>query len=338
MEAIEAKDLTAATSTLSPTFYFKKADGQVQTLKTWKAAQAPTVKRGLSTNVSVRIESVQPSGNSCRVVQVFSTRIGTAVTKQTFRDTWSKASQNWFLQSREVVDGNFVLAQPKLTETKPKAVDPAEIANSKMLEGMKFLNQGRNGDAERVLREAARLRGSDSNLFYLAKALHWQGKFSEAETELRKATLLTNHYDGIYSQLGDVLFSQNKYAEAEIAYREGVRRLQGDSEIYFKLGKTLRKQEKYTEAEIAYREAAKRNPVYYNELGHLFFDQGKWTESETAYREAIRSNAKDGVLHANLTGALYKQNRLDEAKACAQKAIQLGCKQHPVYKLLGLNP
>jgi tetratricopeptide (TPR) repeat protein len=75
----------------------------------------------------------------------------------------------------------------------------------------------------------------------------------------------------------------------------------------------------------------------HNNRGNDRFKEEKWKEAEAEYREAVRLDSTSGVFRANLAGALLEQNRREEASAEAREAQRLGCKDHPIYRRLGLT-
>lgn len=78
----------------------------------------------------------------------------------------------------------------------------------------------------------------------LASALFLQGKYAEAEAEVRTAIAIRQDTDN-YALFGDILFAQGRYAEAEVEYRNAIggygdkeRAEQGLQSTLKKLGKT----------------------------------------------------------------------------------------------------
>ena len=242
--------------------------------------------------------------------------------------------------------------------------------------GNLLFNQKRYREAEGEYREAARLEpGAGLTRANLAGAILRQNRREEAVTEARAALDLGETGHWAIKELGlsrtaldltgggaippsdmekfrrgtkaaadgaDLLKAKN-WAAAEIKLREAVR-LTPIPTHYALLGSALFFQKKWAEAESAFRSAVDEAPdqepkkaVWTSNIGVVLASRKKWPEAEQAFRDSIRLDKLQGSAHAGLAEALLGQGRRDEALAEAREAIRLGLKNHPVYKLLGLN-
>lgn len=150
----------------------------------------------------------------------------------------------------------------------------------------------------------------------LGSALVKQGRYAEAEVELREAIRLKPDYVQAHNNLGNVLGIQGRLTESEQEYRQVVRMAPDYAEAHYNLGNILSKQGKIGEAEQEYREALRLAPGdarFHNNLGALYFNQGKVGEAEQEYREAIRLKPDHAEAHLNLGYALILLGKHEEA-------------------------
>ena len=66
-------------------------------------------------------------------------------------------------------------------------------------------------------------------------------------------------------------------------------------------------------------------------MGNLLFSQKRYADAARSYREAIERRPEEGILHANLAGALLRLGRVEEARRAARRARDLGANEHWVY-------
>ncbi|HEX8236499.1 MAG TPA: tetratricopeptide repeat protein [Abditibacteriaceae bacterium] len=69
-----------------------------------------------------------------------------------------------------------------------------------------------------------------------------------------------------------------------------------------------------------------------------WFLKGDGNTGEKLFLDAIRRNPEDGLAESEFAWALMRHDRREEAVKHAQRAIQLGESEHPVFKALGLEP
>ena len=83
--------------------------------------------------------------------------------------------------------------------------------------------------------------------------LYDQGRYKDAEKELREAIRIKPDHVNAHFNLGLTFIEQEKHADAEKEFREVIRLSPADSEAHFKLGVTLLNQSKAVEAENKYK-------------------------------------------------------------------------------------
>jgi len=92
--------------------------------------------------------------------------------------------------------------------------------------------------------------------------LYGYGKYSEAETEYRKAESAKSSVKSAYN-LGNTLMNQERYDEAAKKYTDAAAKATTDKEranIYHNQGNALYKKQQYQESVNAYKQALKYNP------------------------------------------------------------------------------
>ena len=83
---------------------------------------------------------------------------------------------------------------------------------------------------------------------------------------------------------------------------------------------------KSAEAEKSFRRALEldaANPAALNNLGNLAYEDGRYADALANYRKAAAADPEDGGLWLNVTRALMKLGKGDEAKESAQTAKNL---------------
>lgn len=202
--------------------------------------------------------------------------------------------------------------------------------------------QGRWKEAEGPSREALRLQPTNVLArVMLGHALGYQSNWSGAGEAFREAIRLDATNAVLRMYLGNTLRSEQKMAEAEAAFRTAAGLEPGNPRFQLELAHACVAQGKWKDAEGSYREVLRLDPNNawaHGGLGHVFMGQNRLTEAETSYRVAIKSSPNFAQFHADLGGTLLRLGRRDEARAAAQQGVRLGCRQHWVYREVGLNP
>lgn len=104
-----------------------------------------------------------------------------------------------------------------------KAVTLAEDVPTIILVAEVLLNEGRFDEAEKLLKKAARMDGTNPPvLLLLGQTLMRRGGFAEAETVLAKAVRLSPYSFIAHTLLGAVYLRQEKYEKAERTYTKAL--------------------------------------------------------------------------------------------------------------------
>ena len=208
--------------------------------------------------------------------------------------------------------------------------------------GRQHARNGRWTEAEAAFREAAQRDPTSTwHPYNLAYALSQQGRWKEAEAPSREALRLQPTNVLARVMLGHALGYQSNWTGAEAAFRTAAGLEPNNPQFRLELAHACVAQGKWKEAEGAYREVLRLDPnnAWANGgLGHVSMGQSRLAEAETSYRVAIKLSPNFAQFHADLGGTLLRLRRRDEALAAAQQGIRLGCRQHWVYRELGLNP
>ncbi len=190
--------------------------------------------------------------------------------------------------------------------------------------GVLLQDRGKQGDAEKYLRESLKIR---------------------------RRVLGEEHPDTLTSidNLGSLLQDQNKLSEAERYYREALakrRRVLGDKHrdtltSIDNLGGILRAEGKFSDSEPFLREAleerrrvlGEEHPdtlVSINNLGMALYDEGKFTEAEPYIRESLAKSRRilgedhpDTLISiSNLGNLLRDQGKLSEAELYVREVLE----------------
>jgi tetratricopeptide (TPR) repeat protein len=165
--------------------------------------------------------------------------------------------------------------------------------------------------------------------------LYNSGRFREAEVFFREAIRLDPSESRCYYMLGNTLFALHRYSEAEAPLREAIG---GNchgcklSEAYLMLGSTLWELGRLDEAAEAYRKSnnkrakaalgsLEQNRAF--KLGLELYEKEDWAGALEAFRRVIRLQPNDVNAHYNISLALWKLSRLDEALVAARQAFAL---------------
>jgi Flp pilus assembly protein TadD len=193
--------------------------------------------------------------------------------------------------------------------------------------GTALLEQGRYPEAERELREAVRLNPGHALAHNnLGWALIRQDRNEEAEAEFREAIRLDPKSGMAHSNLSHSLSNLGRYPEAEAAAREAVRVQPGLAIAHSNLGMALQKQGRLNDAEAAFRKASQLDPrdaTVKTNLGNCLSEQGRQAEAEPLCREAIRLAPDLAAAHTNLGHVLYLRGQLVEGETETRESVRL---------------
>ena len=243
------------------------------------------------------------------------------------------------LGNNQLADSRFADAEGSFREA--LALKPTDASLHNML-GKSLSGQGRWGEAEASSAAAVRLAPEEPTYpFQVGLDQLMQGKSAEAEGSVRRAIALDPSQSAFHNTLSLVYASQSKYADAEAAQARAIELAPENAVYRAGLAFVLYQQKKFAEAEAAYRRAIgieTGNAMYHLGLGDALQAQGRYEDAVSAYRESLRLFPKGAQTRANLAWALLALGRRDEAVVEAQQAIRDGCREHPVYGQLGIQP
>jgi tetratricopeptide (TPR) repeat protein/serine/threonine protein kinase len=183
--------------------------------------------------------------------------------------------------------------------------------------------------------EAADAYGKAEAAFRQANSWHDLGEMLRAQGKPDKA--IDAYRDAIKSRperafvswqrIGETLRAQGKPDEAIDAFRQGIAAQPEDTNhLRLAIAGILHRQGRPDEAIAVYREAIKARPEdagsCWKGIVGILLSQGKPDEALAAYREAIKLNQDDPLLHRSLALALRKQNKLAEANAAFDRAVE----------------
>jgi tetratricopeptide (TPR) repeat protein len=166
--------------------------------------------------------------------------------------------------------------------------------------------QRRIDDAVAVYRQAEALAPTDPTPPHsLARLYASQAKFDLALAELDKAIKIDPKFLPAHLERGDLLLAKNDIDGAIAAYRAGAATVKEPAILYFRMGVAFQGAQRWSDAENAYLEAVKHEPRMFGAYNNLAFM------------------------------AASRKERLNDALAWANKAIEISPKTSTLYDTLG---
>jgi len=181
------------------------------------------------------------------------------------------------------------------------------------------------------------------DLFEHAKALHSEGRLSEAIDCYRRVLAADSTAYRAFNNLGVALEAQGCFAEAIAAYRCALEIQPALPALYYNLGHALQAQGCPEEAVDCYRQVLNLQPDHvaarYN-LGNALWALERLPEAEAAYRQLLERQSPpehEDLFKApsNLALVLYEQNRFAEAETAVRQALALNPQSAPDHASLG---
>jgi tetratricopeptide (TPR) repeat protein len=158
-----------------------------------------------------------------------------------------------------------------------------------------------------------------------AVLLERQGKYAEAEQDLRFA-IAKDPYDSLnYIKLANVLAQQGKPKEAVSLLKKAASMESQDGMIYFTLGGLYEEEGDYTAAEEAYRRALGKNALYkhgFSNLARVQTQLGKYPEAIESYRAFLQKYDDNFEARSHLARLLLVTGD-DKASASEFERIKL---------------
>ncbi|UCH94719.1 MAG: tetratricopeptide repeat protein, partial [Candidatus Aminicenantes bacterium] len=134
-----------------------------------------------------------------------------------------------------------------------------------------------------------------------------QGRFDEAISDYKRATLVKPKYADAYNKMGIAFTAQIKYEDAIAAYQKAIEIDPKFAKAYNNMGIALYNLAEYNEAINAYKKAIEINPKYadaYSNKGYSLRKQGKYTDAIEDYKKAI-GIAPGVILHKRKLAEAY---------------------------------
>ncbi len=172
--------------------------------------------------------------------------------------------------------------------------------------GSHYLDRNRLSGAERELRRAVSMRPDWATAWnWLAVAVVRQGRVADAAPYCEQSVLLNPKYVLALTNLADIRRVQGRIADS---------------------------------LQLAQRASglAPSDAWPHIVLGHAYFANGDFGKAEVEYRAGLKIEPGNGTTHADLAGALLREDKKTEATQEASQAISLGERNHWVYKELAL--
>jgi Ca-activated chloride channel family protein len=127
-----------------------------------------------------------------------------------------------------------------------------------------------------------------------------------------------------YLRNGDMLYGFGKYSEAETEYRRAETQKPSLKSAY-NLGNTLMNQERYEEAIKKYQDAAdkatteKEKASVYHNLGNALYKKQQYRESIEAYKKSLKYQPKDIETKENLAISTQRTKKATKPTAKGQR-------------------
>ncbi|WP_293346763.1 tetratricopeptide repeat protein [Microcoleus sp. CAWBG51] len=155
-----------------------------------------------------------------------------------------------------------------------------------------------------------------------------QGNLAEA-IECYQTVIKINSSDvQAYVNLGSLYAMKQQRQQAIACYQKAIALQPNLAAAYRNLARVWTQDGKLEEANECWYEAfslepEKVSPHHHFKLGNILFRQDKITQAIACYQRAIELNPNLNGVYQNLAKALTKEGRLDEAAVCLQKAVAL---------------
>lgn len=226
---------------------------------------------------------------------------------------------------------------------------------------MFFLQQGKIGDAEVILKSILRVHPNNFDALqfsgiicaqrasyveaekYLRKALSIDpnvapcvfnyagvlcklGRFQDAIDIYSKAAALAPNYAPIYSDRGNALYELQRYAEAIASYDKAIEQSSGFADAWVGRGNAALQLKRYDEAIEAFQKALNLQPNLANAWlgrGNVFVYLKRYEEALAAYDKAIALNPTLAAAWSGRGNVLAELMRFSDAIAAYDKATAL---------------
>jgi serine/threonine-protein kinase len=148
----------------------------------------------------------------------------------------------------------------------------------------------------------------------------------KADAGAQQALKLNDQLALAHVALANVRAGQGRFDDALAACEQALRVDPDNYFAWYAKAETLRHARRYAEARATLAEATRRFPrehVFLDELGSVEYEQGHPVLAEQIFRRSIALEPDAVMAYANLSAALMRQNRADEAARVLQQGLQL---------------
>jgi tetratricopeptide (TPR) repeat protein len=208
----------------------------------------------------------------------------------------------------------------------PNPVAPQQVAPLLAL-AAKLLSAGRPADAIAPLRDAALLQPSNPIIQHdLGLACLEVGRVPDAIAALQRAVASNPRYTDAYFRLGIALEKQGDIGGAIVAYDRATKLLPSLTEAWFRAGALVYTLGHRDEAIGCFRRAAVTGgKTSFGRLGkaRALLIEDRNQEAEQVLRETLVADPRNAMAYDLLGNLLSEVGRLDEARACFERAIAI---------------
>ena len=175
-------------------------------------------------------------------------------------------------------------------------------------------------------------------IYEKARALHREGKLSDAERAYQKAIKINRTFVEAHNNLGSVFIDQGRLKEASEAFKKALKLLPDNPMLLNNVGNVLQLQGKNEEAIGWFNKAITRDPNYagaHSNLGNALRALGNFEEAAACYRRSIQIEPGVADRYHNLGCVLVELGVLDEAFKNFKKAVEIDPGHKFAYQGLG---
>jgi tetratricopeptide (TPR) repeat protein len=180
--------------------------------------------------------------------------------------------------------------------------DP-EFARGYLELGLAYRQLEKYPQAEDALRKAVTIYDDACGECALGMVLHDQGRNEEAEKVLKKAATLNPRDTCGFNHLGRMYYKLERYPEAIEAFRSEIN-VRRSAIAYHFLGNSYLYDNQFEKALTAYSDVLRIDPKYSSVhvfIGHAYNNLRRWPEASDAYRKAIKADPDDVEARVGLT-------------------------------------
>ncbi|MBX3508702.1 MAG: tetratricopeptide repeat protein [Parvibaculum sp.] len=202
-----------------------------------------------------------------------------------------------------------------------------------------LMKEGRKAVAEQRCRELlAGAPGDVDAMSLLASIIVERGAIAEAEQLLRQALKLAPNQSTTWVNLGRLLQQGGRWGEAVTHYEHAANLFPNHSQIVATLGQLYQRANRFADAEAQYRRAIEQQPIaaFHVPLGMVLLRQDRVDEAVAAFEKAIELNPNLAAAYGNLGNAEQKRGNMEAAAAAYERACALNPKDTISYVSFGM--